>query len=180
MNCLITEAYLSEDRMFRYWLLRRWHPTLPLLAVIGCNPSTADESADDPTIRKIKGFAERLRALPASPDFGGVLMLNVGAFRATSPKDWKAARDPFGPENTIEHLKAYLIKFKPARTIAAWGKCCTDSERGRHRAEEIARQIEGLECWGKNSDGSPRHPLMLSYTTRLEPFKRLCAVGGVK
>ena len=167
-----TEAYLSEDRLFRYWLLRRWHPTLPLLAVIGCNPSTADETVNDPTIRKIMGFAERLRATPFSPGFGGVLMLNVGAFRATDPKEWKAARDPFGPENTVTHLQEYLAKFSPVRIIAAWGKCCTASQRGEHRAREIARCINGLECWGKNSDGSPRHPLMLSYSTTLVSFNK--------
>ena len=167
---MITEAYFSEDRIFRYWLLRRWHPTLPLLAVIGCNPSTADENVDDPTIRKVKGFAERLRMLPNSPDSGGVLMLNVGAFRATDPKEWKASRDPFGPENTVSHLRGYLERFNPARIIAAWGKCCTASQRGQHRAQEITRLIGCLECWGKNSDGSPRHPLMLPYSTPLEPY----------
>jgi hypothetical protein len=30
--------------------------------------------------------------------------------------------------------------------------------------------ISGLECWGRNTDGSPKHPLMLSYSTPLEKF----------
>lgn len=158
-----SDAYLSDDRVFRYWLMRCWNPALPLMAVIGCNPSTADESKDDPTIRKTIGFGKRL-------NFGGVLMLNVGAFRATNPKDWKAARDPFGPSNTIDHLHTYLFRWQPSIVIAAWGKPLMASQRGQHRAAEIKKNILGMKCWGRNGDGSPRHPLMLSYETKLEEF----------
>ncbi len=158
-----TEAYLSDDRAFRYWLLRYWNEALPLMALIGSNPSKADEKKNDPTIRKEIGFAERL-------GFGGILKINVGAFRATDPKDWKAARDPFGPENSVEHLQGYLIKFAPSIVVAAWGRPCLTSERGRHRAEAIKNNILGMQCWGRNADGSPHHPLMLAYSTKLEPF----------
>ena len=158
-----SEAYLSSDRMYRYWLLRQWNPALPLMALIGSNPSTADETENDHTIRKEIGFAERL-------GYGGFVKLNVGAFRATDPKDWRAERDPFGPENTVEHLKSYLLRFAPAVVVAAWGKPCLTLQRGQHRAEAIRREIRGMQCWGKNSDGSPKHPLMLPYTTPLQPF----------
>lgn len=157
------EAYLSDDRIFRYWLLRRWNNALPLMAVIGCNPSTADEEEDDPTIRKTIGFGERL-------GYGGVLMLNVGAFRATDPNDWKEARDPFGPENTIGHLKDYLLAWKPSIVIAAWGAPCMASKRGEARAYAIRANIKGMKCWGRNSDGSPRHPSRLPYNKALECF----------
>lgn len=160
---MFTEAYLSEDRKYRYWLVRIWDEKLPLFCVIGCNPSKADEKDDDPTIRKVIGFGQRM-------EYGGVLMLNVGAYRATDPKDWKAAADPFGPENTVEHLKRYIAHFQPHRIVAAWGKPCVASERGRHRADRIAREILNLYCWGRNSDRSPRHPLMLAYTTKLEAY----------
>jgi len=158
-----SNALFSDNKEFRYWLLRRWNPAMRLMAVIGCNPSTADETINDPTIRKIMGFAERL-------DYGGVLMLNVGAYRATDPRDWKSARDPFGPGNSVEHLQVYLGRWEPSLVIAAWGKPCMASQRGRHRAEAIKKMILGMKCLGRNSDGSPRHPLMLPYTTQLEDF----------
>lgn len=158
-----TDALFSDDRTFRYWLLRRWNPALPLMAIIGCNPSTANERVNDPTIRKTIGFGERF-------GFGGILMLNVGAFRATDPKVWKAARDPFGPGNTIDHLQTYLFRWQPSIVVAAWGKPLTASQRGQHRADAIKSNILGMKCWGRNADGSPRHPLMLAYTTKLEPF----------
>lgn len=157
------DALLSDDRMFRYWLLRRWSNALPLMAVIGCNPSKADETNDDHTIRKLLVFGRDL-------GFGGILMLNVGAFRATDPREWKAARDPFGPSNTVDHLQAYLVKHQPAIVVSAWGKPLMSSQRGQHRAEAIKKNILGMKCWGRNGDGSPRHPLMLPYTTPIEPF----------
>jgi hypothetical protein len=158
-----TEAYLSEDRLFRYWLLRVWNPALPLYALIGSNPSTADENKDDHTIRKEMGFGARL-------GFGGLLKLNVGAFRATKPKDWATAPDPFGRGNSVECLQGYLIKFAPHLVVAAWGRPCLSTERGKARAAAVEKNILGMKCWGRNSDGSPKHPLMLPYTTELEPF----------
>jgi hypothetical protein len=158
-------AFLSKDRKFRYWLLRQWNPKLPLLAVVGCNPSKADEVDNDPTIRRVVGFARRL-------SFGGVLMLNVGAYRATDPKEWKAAVDPFGPQNTINHLQAYLAQFKPETVVAAWGKHCMSTKLGKQRVSEIAGQIVDLQCWGRNIDGSPRHPGRIAYSTQLEAFTK--------
>lgn len=155
-----TEAYLSDDRKYRYWLLRVWDESLPILCLIGVNPSTADEKENDPTIRKGIGFAKRL-------GFGGLLMLNVGAYRATDPKHWNKADDPIGPENEIEHLLAYIARFKPQCVIACWGKSI-----GRFvlRGEQIAAAISGIKCFGLNSDGTPKHPLMLSYSTPIMLF----------
>jgi uncharacterized protein DUF1643 len=50
-----------------------------MLCVIELNSSTADAVQDDPTLRKVIGFAIEL-------GFGGALMLNVGAYRATDPQ----------------------------------------------------------------------------------------------
>lgn len=158
-----TAAYFSPCRKYRYWLSRVWDEALPLLCVIGCNPSTADEEENDPTIRKVIGFAQRL-------GYGGVLMLNIGAFRATDPKVWRAASDPFGSENSIACLLRYISEFNIHSVVAAWGKPCMDSIRGSHRAEEIKKRIPNLHCWGRNADRSPRHPLMLPYSTKLEAY----------
>lgn len=169
-----TQAYLSADRRYRYWLTRIWDDALPMMCVIGVNPSTADENVDDPTIRKCIGFAKRLGC-------GGLLMLNVGAYRATNPREWQKADDPFGAENTVEHLKEYIaqnsIQCAPGETpkkgvtlvIAAWGKNCA-KYCGLSRALAIRDAMPNLQCWGRNGDHTPRHPLMLPYTTKLEPF----------
>lgn len=156
----LRDAYISDDGKYRYWLIRVWNSRLPLLAVIGVNPSTADWRKDDHTIRKDIGFASRLH-------FGGLLKLNVAAYRETDPRKCRKAIDPIGPENSVYHLMQYIGHFKPARVTAAWGK------NGRYfvgRCEAIEREIPNLYCFGRNNDGSPRHPLMLSYSTAVEPF----------
>ena len=155
-----TEAFLSEDRKYRYWLLRVWNDALPILAVIGVNPSTADEKENDPTIRKDIGFASRL-------GFGGILKLNVAAFRATDPIDCKRAYAPIGFFNDATNLVAAVEHFKATKVVAAWGK------NGNHFSNEckkITETFPELWCFGKNGDGTPRHTLMLPYTTKLERF----------
>lgn len=157
-----SDAYFSECRRYRYWLVRVWDDALPLFCTIGVNPSTADETADDATIRKDIGFARRL-------GFGGVLKLNVGAFRSTDPVKWRRASDPIGPENTVDHLKGYLEKFKPGKVVATWGR---NGRYAPERCAAIVREIPDLECFGRNDDGTPRHTLMLPYTTQLERWAR--------
>jgi hypothetical protein len=63
-----------------------------MLALVGLNPSTADELRDDPTIRRCIRFAKDW-------GFDGLYMLNAFGFRETDPKEMKRATDPIGPEN---------------------------------------------------------------------------------
>lgn len=81
----------SPCRTYRYSLVHEWDRDLPRVAFIMLNPSTADENALDPTLRRCLGFAR-------SWGYGSFEIGNVFAFRATDPKAMKAAADPFGPE----------------------------------------------------------------------------------
>ena len=87
-----SDAVLSEDRVYRYALWRIWNEDRPLVMFVGLNPSTADETNDDPTLRRCMGFAE-------SWGYGGVIMANIFAYRATDPKIMKQTEAPIGPEN---------------------------------------------------------------------------------
>jgi hypothetical protein len=75
-------AAFSEDRRHRYELWRIWDRKVRKMVVIGLNPSTADETKNDPTIRRCINFAQRERC-------GGLVMLNLFGFRATDPKVMK-------------------------------------------------------------------------------------------
>lgn len=155
-------ADISECGKFRWVLTRVWDDNLPLLGIIGLNPSTADALADDHTIRKEIGFASRL-------GFGGIVKCNRYAYRATKPKDlWAAAKTGIfigGIRNCALHMREHL-KDCPI-VIAAWG---------RHGLEGqnvfLAAFNRILHSFGKNSDGTPPHPLMLPYTTPLTEFWR--------
>jgi len=72
------DARFSPCSTWRYSLTRKWN-ALPLLGFIGLNPSTADETEDDPTIRRCIGFARDW-------GFGGIVMLNLFAYRSTDPR----------------------------------------------------------------------------------------------
>lgn len=152
-----TDAFLSDDRKYRYWLLREWDSGLPVNCICGVNPSTADEKENDPTIRKDIGFSERL-------GFGSILKLNVAAYRSTDPRKLRKAWNPVGDENSPECLRRYFEQFKATQFIAAWGK------NGNYfwgQCQAILEAFPDALCFGKNPDGTPRHTLMLPYTTPL-------------
>ena len=112
---------------------------------IGLNPSTANETEDDPTIRRCIGFSK-------SWGFGGVCVVNLFGFRATMPTDMMSSKDPVGAENDawIRQLAddAGLI-------VAAWGN--DGSFMGRSKA--VMEMIPNLSCLKINRTGEPAHPL---------------------
>lgn len=150
---MTSSAMFSEDRRFRYWLLREWDPELPKVAFIGLNPSTADETEDDPTIRRCLGFARAW-------DKGGLLMLNLYAYRATRPADMKAAAKRGtdiigGQRNWVDALKGYTQSHNCDLVIAAWGT------HGASRGFDVKIRWPGLMCLERTKDGYPKHPLYL-------------------
>lgn len=150
-------AVFSGCRTWRYSLWRRWADGGRLLAVIGLNPSTADETQDDPTIRRCLRFARDW-------GFDGLVMLNLFAFRATDPKVMKRAGNPVGPDNN-EHLQQETARCQ--QVIAAWGAHGAFIGRG----ERVRQLLEcDLFCLGTTKDGHPRHPLYLPASSRPEPW----------
>jgi len=148
----------SSCRVWRYSLWRRWGGTVnrPLVAFVGLNPSTADETQDDPTVRRCIQFAKDW-------GFAGMFMLNAYAFRATDPRVMQAAPDPEGPANnsTLAYWGEHVDLI-----VAAWGNHCTD-ERQAEICKVIGRPIH---CLGTNKTGKPKHPLYLSSNTTTELF----------
>ena len=59
MNETTSSATISKDGLYRYSLERVWDPSKPTALFICLNPSTADAEIDDPTVRKMVGFAKR-------------------------------------------------------------------------------------------------------------------------
>lgn len=154
-----SDAYLSDDRKYRYWLLRVWDDSLPVNCTCGVNPSTADEQVNDPTIRKDIGFSER-------QGFGGLLKVNLSAFRSTDPKG--ARYQPIGEFNTPRHIREYFDSFKAKQMTFCWGR------NGTHfftQSANLRAEFPKAMCFGKNPDGTPRHTLMLPYTTKLELYE---------
>lgn len=146
-------ATYSPCEKYRYTLRIVWDESLPVAAFIGLNPSTATEFQDDPTIRRCRKFAER-------EGCGGMLMVNLFAYRATMPADMKIQADPIGEGNRL----AEFLDTCSGPHIACWGTHGSHLDRGAF----IAPLFRELLCFGKNSDGSPKHPLYLKSSTPLE------------
>lgn len=151
-------ATISSCGRYRYSLFRRWNDDAPTSVWIMLNPSTADGTLDDPTIRRVVGYAK------AWGD-GGIIVVNLFGLRATSPKKIREPGDPIGAGNDghLQKLFAY-----DRRIIAAWGRdgCYLD------RDLEVMRLLGGrtVECLGITKDGHPWHPLYLPANLRPIPF----------
>ena len=154
-----TGANFSPDGIYRYSLWRIWgEDNDPHLIVIGLNPSTADATEDDPTIRRCIGFAKR-------EQLAGLVMLNLFALRATDPKIMLAHADPIGPQ-TDSVIRINCRTDSRDIIIAAWGT--HGSHRGR--GKQVADLIPNLRCFGKTKDGHPKHPLYLRADTPIIDF----------
>ena len=159
-------AIISDCGLYRYRLERHALSGAGAVAWIMVNPSTADATEDDATIRKVIGFSNRLGA-------GWTIVGNKFAYRATDVNELKRVRDPIGPEND-QHI-ADIIAYAPT-AIVAWGplaKLPPHLRRRWYRIAKIADEIgRPLMCFGTAQDGHPRHPLMLAYDTPLIEWKR--------
>lgn len=151
-------AVFDSTRTYRYRLDRHIGPSQKTCLFVLLNPSTADESEDDPTIRRCKAFARR-------EGCGNLVVCNLYAFRSTDPRRLRQVPDPIGPENR-QHI---LAAMKEADVIvAAWG--------GNHLSGpwiDTVRVILGPKCQALKvtANGDPGHPLYLSSDTPLIPYQ---------
>jgi hypothetical protein len=140
-------AILSDCQQYRYALWRIWAADRPTVLFIGLNPSTADATSDDPTLRRCVGFARDW-------GYGGLYLLNLFAYRATDPARLRQAADPVGPAND-----AWLrqVAATAGLAVAAWG----NHGSYRQRNQAVQRIIPTLHQLKTTKRGNPAHPLYL-------------------
>ena len=85
-------AFFSNCKKYRYTLWRIWDKNKPYAVFIGLNPSVADATIDDPTIRRCIKYAKDW-------NLGGLYMLNLFSYIATNPKEMKNNKYPIGKLN---------------------------------------------------------------------------------
>jgi hypothetical protein len=156
-------AVISDCGLYRYWLERGPAGT-PYVAWVLANPSTADASIDDPTVRKARGFSKLW-------GYERFVFVNVFGYRSTDPMGLRGVEDPVGPlnENHIREVAEYADKI-----VVAWGNAIIKEKRPQIKptlALLTGLHDKPLHCLGYTADRSPRHPLMLAYSTPLEEYK---------
>lgn len=144
------QATFSPCGKYRHTLKRQWSGGggRGEVCFVGLNPSTADASQDDPTIRRCVNFAK-------SWGFDGLRMVNLFAFRATKPEKMAAAADPIGPENDI-NLR--IADEMSNMVVAAWGASyCYLLDRDT----EVRKLFSRMYVLRLTKHGHPNHPLYL-------------------
>lgn len=168
-DLLGNNAYVSECKKYRYTLERHVGAGNFTYAYFGINPSTADASTDDQTVRKWRGFSQR-------NNVGRFIVSNVFSFRATDVKELdKTNDDLFGDDHW--RMQEYVIQSADA-LVPCWGsqnkipkhlRCWVDQLFDR-LCDQNYRFGTPLLCFGKTKDGDPKHPLTLGYDTPLVDY----------
>lgn len=154
-------AVFSDCEQYRYILWRKWSLAEAgrYAMLIGLNPSTADESINDPTVRRCIDFAKKW-------GMDGMYMMNAYAFRATDPAVMKKQPTPVGWHND----EALALVAKQCEIIvAAWGNHCTE-DRSKKVIEIVESVGKTIQCFELNQNGSPKHPLYVKGDTVLKTF----------
>ena len=158
-------AAFSDDRVYRYTLERYWDTSIGHVLFILLNPSTADAQHDDPTNRRGMGYARDW-------GFGGVVFVNLFAYRTSNPSLMKEQKDPVGPDNNAHIIQQATVA---SRTVLAWGM------HGTHlnRSQEVVDLLTMFTPWalpryfGFTQNCQPKHPLYLRSDAPLHAFNGL-------
>lgn len=155
-------ALISADGQYRYRLWRLWDDLAPVMVWVMLNPSTADADHDDPTIRKCIGFAKHHR-------YGGIIVVNLFAWRASSPNELMLVPAPVGSDND-DHIRWACRAPVLATVVAGWGS--HPAVRRREAAVKVLIRSTGrdIKCFRRTDSGRPWHPLYLPYSSQMVPL----------
>jgi hypothetical protein len=148
-------AFFSADGVYRYGLeIVCQRPLgLPTGLFIMMNPSTADETHNDPTVAKIMRYAWGW-------GWGTLLVGNTFAYRATDQRRLLQVSDPIGQLN--DHWLEQMA-LRADCVIMAYGQPKSVKLRARGPAVAAMLRAKGhrLHVLELANDGTPKHPLFL-------------------
>lgn len=170
-------ALFSDDHQYRYTLGRSWNPEGDRRLVwVMLNPSTADSSKDDQTVRRCVHFSR-------AAGFDELVIVNLFALITSDPSGLLDAADPSGPDNDRHRIEA-LVR---ADAVAfAWG-AIVEKVTGRPRSgfadsrgrafisrpyvEQIVKDLDKPTLYlGFTAGGHPRHPARMGDAHRLMEY----------
>ena len=150
-----SDAVLSACGRHRWWLQRRWDSAGPRLLFIGLNPSRADGQRDDPTLRRLVGFAQAW-------GYGGLEVLNLFSRITASPVVLRRSQEPVVACNDV-WLAQRVAGLGPQDAVwLGWGNGGRWRQRDRAVLELLERclpQGTPLLVLALTASGQPRHPL---------------------
>ncbi len=163
-------ARFDSSRRYRYRLDRCWRSDnfesnnfeidKSDLVFVMLNPSCANETADDPTLRACIQVAQRW-------GFGSLSVVNLFGYCTAHPAELKTVADPVGPENDD-----YLIAAaeQAQQVVLAWGNAGVFLGRDRTILTLLTPYHSKLSYLQINRSGQPRHPLYIPRNAPLKPY----------
>lgn len=156
MSSVEGTAYFSTCRKYRYALSRFWDQKKPYVLFCMLNPSTADHEKNDPTVERCQRRAEQM-------GFGGMVVVNIFAYRSTDPEKLYKVKDPIGPDN----MRVVISLAKEAKlVICGWGKHGSLKSHGTFMLRKLQDHGVRTHALKINKDGSPAHPLYIGYKVK--------------
>jgi hypothetical protein len=157
-DLIASGAEFSPCRKYRYALWRQWEDGKPLVMFIGLNPSKANETELDPTIKSVIRISK-------FNGYGGFYMMNCFPFVSTDPDE---LRD-FGNTALNDHW-LYTVASKCQDVVFAWGAFKVVKDLGRDA--ELKGMFPDAKALFVNKNGSPKHPLFTKGATKLIPYNK--------
>lgn len=153
-NYIEIGAAFSPCRKYRFALWRIWDNSKPLVMFIGLNPSTANETKADATIRSVIRISK-------FNGYGGFYMMNCFPFVTEDPDKLIIDKD-----SHLENMEwLFNIRDKCKDVVFAWGN---------FKIVTVQRMDIYMVGWfpnskviGYNANGSPKHPLFIKGKTTL-------------
>lgn len=150
-SIMFDSAIFSDGRLYRYHLTRRvgWQSTICLFIML--NPSTADETKNDPTVARCVDFAKRW-------GFGSLEVCNIFAYRSTEPLELRGLTEAqaVGSDND-HHIDSAITRAD--RVVCAWGNRGEMHRRGIQVRSAIILAGKIPLAFKITGAGQPIHPL---------------------
>lgn len=159
-------ADFDRSRKYRFALWRIWDENKPYVMFIGLNPSTANETEADPTIKRVCQIAK-------NNGYGGVYMMNCFPLVSTNPDVLPEFYTSGNPHTQYQHTKNIHVLAEFAKlckvVVFAWGNFeIVRQTKMDIRLKEMFHNAKALHI---NANGSPKHPLYCKADSRLIDFK---------
>ena len=161
----VSGAVFDRRQRHRYLLWRNLGSgeSRSSIAFVMLNPSSADASYSDPTIRRVEGFVR---------DWGyeRLLVVNLFSLRSAVPRDLLLSRDPAGIKRGRDNDDWIgLATANVDRIVLAWGAFVEQRPLFAERTRDVLASLPRDKCsvLGLTSGGVPRHPLYLKKDTLL-------------
>ena len=152
-NNISRKAKFSNDKKERFLLSRQWDESKRKILYIMFNPSIADDKKDDTTIRRLINFTLKF-------NYGGFFVGNIFSLITPYPNQINTLNG--SSKKNVRELKKLINQVD--KVVYAWGNL---TEEPKFLKDLILKP----RCFGKNMNGTPKHPLYLPSDSKLVTFR---------